>query len=177
MALSLKERMDRTKRSQARSLAGERGPDPALVAVPAANEPVHDAPVAHLPRGLELATPFDRPGLLAEFEDLLPAMASHYGYSEADQAFIRGAVATENPVAYAELALCVRQWRLDVVTHNLSDKLPRGVAERAWVQFRVSVMGEPADETGAAYSSESLMRPVEGALAEVAEKRRASPRP
>lgn len=155
----LKERLDRAKRAQARMLAGVRATAPSMVAAPAADTQHDGVSVARRP----FDTPFDRAGLMAEFEDLLPVIARHYGFSNADIEFTRAAVSAQSSHGYADLVLCVRQWRLDAVTHGLLAQLPEGVAQRAWVQFRLSIMRERADEAGEAYRGESLMRPLEAA--------------
>jgi hypothetical protein len=163
---SLQERLARTKRTQARALAGERGPVPV---VPAANDARHDE-VATLDAAPQAA--FERASHLAEFEELLPVIARHYGYAEADIDFIRRAVAAATPAANLELMLCVRQWRIDIVTHRLEEQLPAGAAARAWVQFRQSVMGKSVDESGAVYPEDALQRPVEQLAAQGGEARR-----
>lgn len=146
---SLLERMARTRRNQARALSGERGPLP----VEAANDELHQ-PVA----GLH-AVPRSRESLLLEFENLLPTIARHYGYSADEIEYLRGAVSAVTPAGQTELALCVRQWRLDAIVNNLQG-LDRDVALRAWIQFRQSVMGEGADENGIPYAPDALDCPL-----------------
>ena len=150
MALSsLSERMARTRRNQARALAGERGPSP----VEAANDELHRsaAGLHEVPRGRE--------SLLLEFENLLPTIARHYGYAPDEIEYLRASVSAVTPAGHTELALCVRQWRIDAIVNDLQG-LDEDVALRAWIQFRQSVMGKGADENGIPYSPEALDCPL-----------------
>lgn len=148
MALaSLTDRMARVKRGQARALAGECGPAP----IEAANDP--QAPAT---RSVEQ----ERAGLMREFESLLPTITAFYGFEQADVSCLRGFVSAVTPAAHRELALCVRQWRLDAVVYDLREQLPEDVALRAWIQFRLSVMGESVDEMGVPYPEDALRCPA-----------------
>lgn len=155
---SLQDRLARTKRTQARALAGEAAP---VQTGPAAND-------SHLGDSAAgdsvLLVPFERGSHLAEFEELLPVMAGHYGYSGDDVACMRSAVGAAGPAtpgANLELLLCVRQWRIDIVTFGLREQLAPGAGGRAWIQFRQSVMGMTADEAGQVYAEDALLRPID----------------
>jgi hypothetical protein len=146
---SLSERMARTRRNQARALAGERGPLPTEAANDEAHRP--DTGPHETPRGPD--------GLLLEFESLLPAIAGHYGYTAQDIEYLRTAITAVTPAGHAELAKCVRQWRIDAVVNDLQG-LDKDVAMRAWIQFRQSVMGKGADENGTPYAPQALDCPL-----------------
>lgn len=146
---SLSERMARTRRNQVRALAGERGPLPDE----AANDALHPA------GGSLHEVPRSRERLLLEFENLLPVIAMHYGYAPDEVDYLRAAVSAVTPAGHIELALCVRQWRIDAIVNDLQG-LDKDVALRAWIEFRQSVMGKGADENGIPYAPEALDCPL-----------------
>ena len=154
---SLQDRLARTKRTQARALSGQPASVP-VPAVPVANDSRHQESVAF--EGAQ-DFPFDRASHLAEFNELLPVIAQHYGYSEQDAAYMRKAVSAATPITNLEVVLCVRQWRIDIVTHGLGGQLPAGSAMRAWIQFRQTMRGKTDDEAGEPYGEAALQRPIE----------------
>lgn len=146
---SLSERMARTRRNQVRALAGERGPLP--------DEAANDD--QHPPGAGRHEVPRSRESLLLEFENLLPAVAGFYIYAPDEVEYLRATVYAATPAGHTELELCVRQWRIDAIVNNLLG-LRRDVAQRAWIQFRQSVMGEGVDENGVPYAPEALDCPL-----------------
>lgn len=157
---TLTERMARTKRSQEQRMGGTVPPSTTAARVHAPSPPTNDArlvaapaqPAQTLPREVSK----ERAAKLREFEALLPAMAQHYGYAEADVAALRAAVIAPTQQGDLELVLCVRQWRIDAVANGLEGVLPEGVAQRARIQFRQMVMGERLDENGETYRPDAL---------------------
>lgn len=93
---------------------------------------------------------------MREFETLLPAVARHYEYSPGDIEHVRGIALQKTPEGEMELALCIRQWRLDAVSYRFDDQLPAGAGRRARIQFRQDIMGMTHDENGEPYMSFAL---------------------
>lgn len=91
-----------------------------------------------------------------EFDLLLRPVAQHYQFDAEDVRSLRAAVAGASPEAEREMATCVRDWRILVVTYNLDAELPDDVARRARLQFRMDIMREPLDESGEAYAVDCL---------------------
>ena len=149
--------MAHTRRRQVRALAGE-APKPTPRTCPAANDLRHEstpAPGLRLPAMRPIVVR-ERAGQLEEFEQLLPVLARHYGYAAEDISFIRQAVTAPTPIGEMELALCVRQWQIDVVTYRLDSALPEGAARRARIEFRQCIMAADGDENGERYDDEAL---------------------
>lgn len=157
-APSIADRIARTRSQQAKALSGA-GQQPARrleVKAPAPPAPVviatsparEDMPV--------MTATVD--GLRKEFEQLLVVARRVYGYQDADAEFVRAAVISDRAGADRELELVVRQWRIDAVTAGLDadGSLPDGVAQRARIQFRMSIMGQARSESGAPYAPDAL---------------------
>lgn len=141
---TLVQRMARTRRNQARALAGETGPIEVHTAIPGGQSWV--------------AAEQSYDSLVREFEILLPRIGDFYGYAAEDVAVVRKIALAGTRQAMDELELCVRHWRIEVVVNRIGG-LAEGVTDRAWIQFRQSIMGLNVDENGEAYEVDALECP------------------
>ncbi|MFK4705754.1 hypothetical protein ABIC83_002593 [Roseateles asaccharophilus] len=152
---SITDRLAATRRRQGRAIAGLNPVEEPIQPPVSAAEA--DDWVPHLSVGARPQVLLrERAGQVREFECLLPVVARHYAYSEADIQHVRSQVLDNSPAGEMELALCIRQWRLDAVSYRFDDQLPPGAGRRARIQFRQDIMGMTHDENGEPYMSFAL---------------------
>lgn len=144
---SLSARLASTLRSQSQALRGDR--------ILACDHPTNGAGSASGVAPGAGKWHQSRESLVTDFEALLPVIAKFHGYHESDSDTVRRIALTPTDAGLCELEICVLQWRLDVVVYRLGG-LAEDAMERAWIQFRHSVVGAVADEDGIPYTADAL---------------------